>query len=279
MLPADGLSFEPGHLRALVRLEGFAPDRAKLGCVAWSGSEAWYSLSPLPASTTGDDAALASLPLNSPAPAAFNADPAAPLDWAEATRIWVGVVVDGEGDGSLTLAEPVISAEPFVASEPLTVVEPGEPRVWQVGADPQVWHDTETAEGPDGGEAFAVSFRFPIGAHMYLTPAIEVPKSLDGYRALRLVYRAELPEGIDGLLVLLTEGPAQFEAPPPPATGDDWAEVTIDLADFALGLWSDDDDGILDLSEVDRVIVGVHGTADGESGEGAIRVSRVEFVP
>ena len=38
---------------------------------------------------------------------------------------------------------------------------------------------------------------------MYLTPAVSVPGSLTGYRALRLVYQAALPDGIEGLLVML----------------------------------------------------------------------------
>lgn len=273
------VGFEPQSLRAAVRLTGVPLGKARLACILWGDDgQAWYALHQVPQAAFEGEWAVVWLPVSRPVRAAFSRGQE-PFDWSTVSRLWLGAIIDSPGEGSVSLREPLLSSEPFHASEPLALVEPGRPAMWEVGADPRVqWTLQYPAIGPAGEVVSEVRFRFPGGAHMYLTPGIGCSNSLEGYQAMRLVYQATLPPGIDGLLVMLGEDAAQFQGPAPPGTGGQWSEVLLDLSEFRLGAWSTDD-GQLDLAGVNRVYVGAHGTAEGDGGEGLIRVATIEFVP
>lgn len=274
------ITLEPLSLRASVRLTGVSSDEVRLACVLWTeDGQAWYALGLAPARAFEEGGAEVSLPLSGLTRAAFSFGDS-PLEWAQVRRMWLGAVVDAVGEGSLTIGRVALSSEPFRASEPLVLTEPGRPGSWEVGSDSQVTWDLSYPEtGPDGRSVTEIRFRFPGGSHMFVTPSIPVPAPLSGYNSMRLVYQSALPPGIDGLLVMLAEDAAQFQGPAPPATGEEWSEAIIDLADFRLGAWSTDDDGALDLAGVGRVFVGAHGVADGGGGEGVIRIASIEFLP
>jgi hypothetical protein len=126
-----------------------------------------------------------------------------------------------------------------------------------------------------------VEFNFSGGRHMYMVPSVNAPAAdLGGYSGLELTYRASLPEGIDGLLLMLGEqGGAQYYADPPPPAAADWTTLTVPFSAFRLGSWTQDANGSLDLDRVQSIAVGVHGTAAGEGGPGVLYVTGLRFVP
>lgn len=274
------LGFEPQSLWATVEFADLEQEATRLACILWTDDrQAWYAVQQAPSGAFESRAVEVSLPLTGLSRAAFTSAKGS-IEWSGITRLWLGVVVDDSVEGKVSIRSAALSTRPHRASEPLVLAEPGRPGSWDVGGDPSVqWELDYPEDGPNGETITEIRFRFPGGSHMYLTPAVSVPGSLTGYRALRLVYQAALPDGIEGLLVMLSEDAAQFQGPTPPPTDGEWAEVLLDLADFHLGGWSSDDDGRLDLSRVGRVFVGAHGTAEGTGGEGVIRIATVEFVP
>jgi hypothetical protein len=116
---------------------------------------------------------------------------------------------------------------------------------------------------------------------MYAIPSTPVPEQgLEGYRALRFTYKASLPAGIKGLLVTLGEhGGGQYFADPAPPASADWTTITIPFENFKKAGWAKDTNEKLDLDQVDRLMIGVHGTASGAGGGGCIWVTDIEFVP
>jgi hypothetical protein len=125
-----------------------------------------------------------------------------------------------------------------------------------------------------------LEFTFPGGKHMYCVPATPVPEvELEGYVGLRFTYKAALPPGIEGLLVMLGESGGQFPADPAPPPSDDWTTVTLLFSDFELGSWSKDDNGQLDPNKVSSVHIACHGAATGAGGPGTIWATDIEFVP
>ena len=62
--------------------------------------------------------------------------------------------------------------------------------------------------------------------------SVEVDE-LDAYSGLRFTCLANLPEGIDGLLVMLIERDGtQYQAVPPPAATDEQQTITIPFEQF-----------------------------------------------
>ncbi|HUS93105.1 MAG TPA: hypothetical protein VM695_14700, partial [Phycisphaerae bacterium] len=136
-------------------------------------------------------------------------------------------------------------------------------------------------EGPGGGACVKIDYAFPGGRHMFVVPTVPVGEAeLAGYRALRLTYRATVPEGIAGLLVMLIEtGGAQYCVEPAPPASEQWRTLTIPLADLRLGRWTKDANARLDLDDVRSVAVGIHGTATPARNRGTIHVAKIEFIP
>lgn len=238
---------------------------------------AWYKTGN--AEPAGDALVVGRLPVQSPRVAAFS-QAEGDLDWSTVEKVWVGIVIDGKAKGTLDLASAQLTSAAYKPARPLDVtIEPA--NRWSIGKDPAVTATMTTAdEGRDGQVCTKLEFNFVGGRHMYLTPSTTLPAAeLDGYTGLEFTYKATLPEGIEGLLVMLTEGGGQFLATPMPKASEDWVTVTIPFADFELGGWSKDDNGKLDLERIGGLIIGTHGGATGKGGDGLIMVSDVKFVP
>ncbi len=252
---------------------------ARLALVAWDASgNAWYKTGSEPAAT--GEFLDGRVSVGKPRAAAFNQEPALEFSWGDIEKAWVGLVIDGAAEGTLELSAARLTDEPYRAAEPL-VLRIADVKAWSIGKDPAVTAEMTVAdEGPDGVPCTKLAFTFPGGKHMYLVPSMSLPQTdLEGYSALEITYKAQLPPGIAGLLLMLGESGGQFLADPPPAPTDDkWVTMTIPFADFRLGNWSKDDNGQLDIDRVQNVMVGTHG-ASTTGGEGLIMVSDVRFVP
>lgn len=252
--------------------------QALLAFVAWDEQgNAWYKTGSSPASTGAF--AEGRLSVRAPRSAAFNSEPALELDWSDIQKVWVGLIIDGSAEGAFELSSARLTNEPYRATEPL-VLKFAEPQNWGIAKDPAVTAEMSVAnEGPNGEPCTKLSFTFPGGKHMYLVPSMALPQTdLDGYSALEITYKAELPPGIEGLLVMLGESGGQFMAEPMPKASETWLTVTIPFADFKLGGWSKDDNGKLDVDRVNSVMIGAHGTSPG-GGPGLITVADIRFVP
>jgi hypothetical protein len=251
---------------------------ARLAVVAWDASgSAWYKTGSEPAKTGAFvDGRVA---VSSPRPAAFNPEPALEFTWDDVEKVWVGLVIDGAAEGTFELSAARLTDEPYRAAEPL-VVKIADTKLWSIGKDPAVTAEMTVAnEGPNGEACTKLAFTFPGGKHMYLVPSMSLPQTdLEGYSALEITYKAELPPGIQGLLLMLGESGGQFMVDPLPKPSEKWVTMTIPLADFKLGGWSKDDNGQLDLDRIQSLMIGTHGTSTG-GGPGLIVVSDVRFVP
>lgn len=219
-------------------------------------------------------------------PAAFSQDPDGALTWNEGTRTWLGLLVDGPAKGVFEVSRAAYTPEPYRPSEPLRITGDG-PGVWGQSNDPAVKGTLTTpAEGPDGKPCMKYEFTMPGGRHMYAiarTPARG--DEFSAYKALRFTYKAALPPGIGGLFVALQEangaqyyidGKSEGTVAQPTA---EWKTITIPFAELKLGQWSKDDNGALDLDQVDAICIGCHGTTSARTGKGAIWVADVLFVP
>ena len=266
----------------LTLTEGTAP---RLALVVLEGDGgAWFKRGrPL---TQGGAFAEARLSVASLRPAAFSQDPDGTLTWDVKTRTWLGLVVDGPAQGVLEISRARFSPEPYRPTEPLRLTGDG-PGVWSQSKDPAVTGTITTpTEGPGGAPCMKYEFAMPGGRHMYAIPRTPARgDDFGAYRALRFTYKATLPEGIDGLLVTLQEangaqyyvdGTSERHAARPAA---DWTTVTIPFTAFGLGDWSKDDNGRLDLEQVDTICIGCHGTTSAPRGQGVIWVADLEFVP
>lgn len=209
--------------------------------------------------------------------AVFAADADESVRWDQVERVWVALLIDSPTEATLDITRVIFTDEPFRPTSPWVVK--GD---WQAAHDPAV-KDAVAVEnaGPENQPCLVYSFTMPGGRHMYAIPRAPTGvEELAGYSALRFAYRAELPEGINGLLVMLLEaGGAQYTADPPPPGSAEWTTVTIPFDRFQRGGWSKDDNDRLDLNEVRHVAIGLHGTAKPSEASGKILIGKVEFVP
>jgi len=276
--PVETDGATPQSFTALYSLRLESGNAPRLALVVFDeAANGWYRLGP-PA--TAGEWVTDDMPVGSLVPAGFNRDPASPLDWSAVRRAWLGLVLEGDVSGQLTLADARLSEEPYRATKPAPIVCDA-PGSWSAGCDPAVvWTLTYPDEAPDGSACMKFEYSFPGGRHMYAVPSVPCPVGLaDGYGALQFKYKATVPAGINGLLVMLGEGGAQWYAEPPPPPSEDWTTITIPFGQFQLGPWTQDDNGKLDLGKVDRVMVGLHGTAQDQAASGTIWVKDLCFAP
>jgi hypothetical protein len=218
-------------------------------------------------------------PLQGMRQTAFSQDASGQLEWDQIERLWVGVMVDGEGDGSFEFAKLLLTSETYRATEAVSLFR-ADAAQWSVGADPAVDMQPLELVEVEGAKCLRLRFRFPGGRHMYYVPAQPLDElEYSAYEGLRFTYRATLPAGVSGLLVCVVESGGQFVATPPPEATNDWVSVTVPWSGFPLGAWSKDDNGHLDIDAIERVCVGAHGTATGEGGEGEILIRAIDAVP
>ena len=237
---------------------------------------AWYRITrkAVPTDGFGD----VRIPLTGPFNRAlFASDKDETVRWDQVDRVWVALLLDGPATGSLDVSRAVFTNEPFRPTGPLAVGG-----AWEAGQDPAVRAQISSPKGTaDGKPQMKYTFEMPGGRHMYAIPRVAVNvDELDGYSGLKFTYRAELPAGIDGLLVMLMEASGtQYYADPAPPAAADWKTVTIPFSTFRRGGWSPDENDRLDLNEVRHVAIGMHGTAKPAHASGTITVTDVQFVP
>ena len=300
-LEASPVSPTPGAkalaLRYRVSLTSGKPPR--LAAVIWERRRAggtggaWFKVVPTPVAVAEGAAAEFTegrISLRALRQAAFSDDASGQLEWQNVEKIWIGLVLvsDGNGpvSGSFELSRARFTDEPYRPTGPLRITGDG-PGVWNVGKDKAVQASLTTHageahdKGPGGRPCMKFEFTFPGGRHMYAVPTTPMPGTdTEGYQALRFTYRARLPRGTGGLLVMLIERDgAQYFADPAPPASENWSTITIPFGRFKLGGWSRDANGRLDLQEIASVAVACHGTASGTGGTGTIRVTDIEFVP
>ncbi len=205
---------------------------------------------------------------------ATDADEAIRLDQVE--RVWLGVLVDGPGSGVLEVRRSRFTSEPFRPDSPIPLG-----KTWDVAQDPAVQGKLDAAaQGPDGTVTMEYRFEMPGGRHMYAIPRTPVDvEELDAYSALTFTYQADLPSGVDELLVMLIEADGtQYLAVPAPPASREAQTVTIPFDRFERGGWSKDENDQLDLHEVIHVAIGMHGTTPA-AASGTINITSPQFVP
>lgn len=277
------LAQKPIDVKALsvrCRLRMIEGKAQRLALVAFENDGgAWFRVGVLP--IDAKDFVELRLPLASLKRAAFAQDKDEAVNWSQVERLWLGVTLDGASEGTFEISHAVLTNEPYRPTQPLRVTH-GSPGTWSVTQDAAATAKITTpAEGPGDKPCMRVDFRFPGGRHMYVVPRVPLQEiELEGFKALRFTYKATLPKGIDGLLVMLLErdGTQYLADPAPPAAGE-WKTVTIPFASFTHGTWSPDENNRLDLNDVGAVAVGIHGTATEAQAKGTIWVSDVQFVP
>ncbi|NCO42588.1 MAG: hypothetical protein AUJ96_02630 [Armatimonadetes bacterium CG2_30_66_41] len=203
------------------------------------------------------------------------------IEWGTVRWVCLGLVLDGSAKGTLEISEARLTDEPQHPTAPLRLTGEG-PGAWTLHKDAAAQGTLTTPnEGPVGQPCLKVEFTFPGGRHMFCTNSLPMPSvDLEGYRALRLTYKATPPPGISGLLVLLSEDSgACYRADPMPTPSAEWKTSTIPLDQFRLAEWTQDPDGTLDMEKVVSVWVGAHGVAAGAGGAGTLSVCDLELVP
>lgn len=279
-LPLKG---DPAAARAVevkYRLNLAAGQPPRLALIAWEkGGGAWYKLAAEPL-VTGEEAT-GRLSVAALGQTAFSQDASGAFEWENLEALWLGVVIDGPARGTLELRQARFTSEPYRPSKPLRVTGDG-PGQWTVVNDPAAQCKITTPnEGPGGRPCMRFDFTFPGRRHMYALPVVPLPPAdLQDYRGVQFTYKATIPPGIRGLLVTLWEqGGAQYEGFPYPPPSDDWVTVTMPFEDFKLAGWTRDTNDRLDLDRLTNMVIGVHGSADADVGEGTIWVCDIEFVP
>jgi len=214
--------------------------------------------------------------------AAFSTDASGKLEWSDVEKVWIGLVMDKPTRGAFQLVTAMLTDEPYKPTHPLIITDGKKPGSWAVGKDIAAKATLTTpAEGPNGEKCMKVVFSFPGGRHMYMVPGVPVGDvEVEGYRALKFTYKAELPDGLKGLLVTLLESSGgQYVADPPPPASADWTTIEIPVAKLKKASWSRDPNNQLDMADVNKVNIGTHGTAKPKVAKGAIWVADVQFVP
>jgi hypothetical protein len=211
--------------------------------------------------------------------AAFSHDENDKIDWADVTEMFVGIVVEGKGEGALSIRRISMTNEKFVPTKPIVINVPIAKAVSR-SADPAAKVSIEDME-VDGDHVLKETFKFPLGRHMYFTPTFRLP-DLDyaSYSGFRLTYKATIPQPIGGLLVTVSEGGGQFVAPAPKATSE-WLSIELKFKDFTMASWSKKkgNNPQFDVASITSMMIGCHGTANGDNGEGEIWIRKIELIP
>jgi hypothetical protein len=205
--------------------------------------------------------------------AAFASDEDEAIRLEQVERVWLGLLVDGPAEGLLLVSRVRFTDEAFRPDSPIDVSRGTR---WDVAQDSAVQGTLTRPDLP------TTEYRFdmPGGRHMYAMVRTPVDvDELDAYSGLRFKYQADLPQGIEGLLVMLIERDGtQYRAVPSPPVSGDWKTVTIPFSKFERGGWSKDENDGLDLEDVSHLSIGMHGTTP-KAASGTINVSSPQFVP
>jgi hypothetical protein len=200
------------------------------------------------------------------------------LGWANVRGLWFGLIVDGVGGGNLEVANPRLTSEPARPAKPVSIgLAPSD---WTQHKDPAAQGTLGVGDGPEGN-TLRIDFTFPGGRHMFCTNSRALPaEDLEGYGKLRMTYRAALPAGLSGLLVLLaTMDGTCYRAEPMPPPAAAWTMLELPLERFVRAEWTPRGAESLNPSEAVTIWVGTHGTPGGDGGPGFIEVAELALVP
>jgi len=238
-----------------------------------SDGGAWFKTTAQPIAVGGFQDLRMSL--KSLRPTAFSTDREGEVKWDKVDRACFGLVIDGPAKGTFELSRVVFTNEPYRPTQALKIAY-ADKALWRVSKD-----KAAKGEVTIDGSAVRFDFSFPGGRHMFDIPHLRMPEAeLDGYTGLRFTYKADVPDGIKGLLVMLCErGRAQYCAEPPPQSSAKWKTVTIPFTSFKRGSWTKDENNRLDLDAIANIGIGVHGTAKAGHAKGFVMVKDVQFVP
>lgn len=280
--PRKGIPFAPNALEASYSLTVSEGDASGIrpGLLLYEkDGGAWFKLGrPLNESTDSTDTRFS---IQSSREAAFSEDTNRQLDWAQVDRVWFGLVVDGKVQADFNLHRIVLTSRPFRPTKPLSVFRL-EASAWSLSGDSAVTHGIVIAEdGPNSTLCTRHTFNFPGGRHMYTTPSQAFPETeVSAYAGLRLTYKAALPKGIDGVLILLAEeGGGQYYAAPAPTAAETWTRCDLPFSAFKHASWTKDANNQLDLDLISRITVGAHGQAQGKGGDGVICIADIQLLP
>ncbi|NMA46855.1 MAG: hypothetical protein GX945_09875 [Lentisphaerae bacterium] len=201
------------------------------------------------------------------------------LEWSKLSHFWLGFLADGEGSGRVEISKASLTSRPYVPTAPLEIaLEPVQK--WSIGIDKAATQKSAMVKDGDM-ELPMLSFRFPLGRHMFVTPGMPLPEAeYAAYKGLRLTYKAKIPAGINGLLILLHEGGGSFYNTIAVPASAEWRSIELPFAGFKMASWNEKPSGNeLDVSNVKRITIGCHGTATGDDGEGEIVVKKLELLP
>ncbi len=209
----------------------------------------------------------------------FSAGSGKEPDWSALSHFWVGFLADGEGAGRVEISKASLTSRPFVPTVPLEIALLPIQK-WSIGVDKAATQSSAMVKDGDG-EVPTVSFRFPLHRHMFVVPAMPLPEAeYASYKGLRLTYKAKVPAGIKGLLIMLGEGGGSFyntvEVPP----SAEWRSIELPFDSFTMASWSKKPSGSdLEVSNIKSITIGCHGLATGDNGEGEITVKKLELMP
>jgi hypothetical protein len=213
--------------------------------------------------------------------AAFAENPAGAFSWQMVERVWLGLVFDGPAKGEWHVQGVRLTNDSPPALAPVSLTHGGV-MGWKLHHDSAAKAELGASEVGSGGEpGLRVWFTFPGGRHMHCTCSLAVSaEQPELYRAVRLTYRASVPEGIAGLLFGVAEDSgALYLAATAPAPSAEWRTLTLPYDSLKRAGWTRDPNGRLDPETLTQVWIGTHGTAAGEGGDGQIEVASIELVP
>lgn len=201
------------------------------------------------------------------------------LDWSKLSHVWLGFLADGEGSGRVEISKASLTSRPYVPTAPLDIALLPIQK-WAISIDKAATQKSAMVKDGDM-ELPMLSFRFPLGRHMFVTPGMALPEAeYASYKGLRLTYKAKIPAGINGLLILLHEGGGSFYNTVVVPASAEWRSIELPFASFKMASWNEKPSGDeLDVSNVKRITIGCHGTATGDNGEGEIVVKKLELLP
>ncbi len=213
-------------------------------------------------------------------PTAFSQDKSGKLEWNNVQQIWIGFLFDGPAAGRAAIISARFTDTPVVPTEPVTLIDVTSK--WNDSHDPAVKTKISTPnEGPAGKPCFKYEFEVPAGRHMFACPnTFIIADDLEGYKALRMTIRGEIPAGMR-LLIQISEqgGPVYYVERAAEQLPAEWTELVIPLSEFKPASWAPkDDNGQLDLAKLNTLSIGSHGTAQ-QARQGLIMACDVEMIP
>lgn len=274
----------PKALEIQYRLQLQAGPAPKAAVVVYErGGGAWFKVHNRPLQAgKATEICTVRVPVTGLKQAGFSNDASGKLEWSNMEKVWIGLLMDKPTRGVFCFMNATLTDEPYRPTRPLIITDGARPGKWSVGQDKAAKSTLTTpAEGPNGQKCMKVAFSFPGGRHMYMVPGVPVGDvDVEGYSTLKFTYKADLPEGLKGLLVTLIESSGgQYYADPPPPASSEWTTIKIPVAKLKKASWSRDPNNRLDMADVTKVNIGAHGVAKPKLAKGTIWVTDIQFLP